>query len=513
MMNKNASSANKKMDGVKKTETGIQGLDHIAMGGLPVGRTTLISGTSGSAKTIFAVQYLVEGIHKGESAVFITFEELPKDIRSNMLSFGWDIEQWEKEGKWAFVDASPRAGETTIEAGSYNLDALLLRIKAAVERTGATRLSLDSLGAIFSQFSDQSLVRRELFHIVAAMKDMELTAVITAERVEEYGEIARFGVEEFVADNVVILRNGLEAEKRRRTIEILKFRGTNHRKGEFPFTVMPGKGVIVIPLSEIRLEQKSAQTRTTSGNKTLDTMCDGGLFRDSILLISGATGCGKTLLTTEYVSALDGPEERSMLFAFEESRDQLFRNATGWGQNFGRMEKEGRLKVIAAYPETAGLEDHLIMMRDQIDAFKPTRIAVDSLSALERVSTLKGYREFVIGITAYLKEKQITGLFTSTTSSLMGGESITEQHISTITDSIILLRYVEMFGEMKRGLTVLKMRGSRHDKDIREYTIDEHGMTIGGAFRNVTGILSGNPKHVPPHEVERLSGMFGKNPD
>jgi circadian clock protein KaiC len=357
-------------------------------------------------------------------------------------------------------------------------------------------------------------VRRELFNIVAAMKDMNLTAVITAERVDEYGEIARFGVEEFVTDNVIILRNALESEKRRRTIEILKFRGTNHRKGEFPFTIMPGKGVIVIPLSEIQLEQKSAQTRTTSGNKILDTMCGGGLFRDSILLLSGATGCGKTLLTTEYVAALgEGKDERSMLFAFEESRDQLFRNASGWGQDFRKMEDEGRLKVIAAYPETAGLEDHLIMIRDHIDAFKPTRIAVDSLSALERVSSLKGYREFVIGITSYLKEKQITGLFTSTTSSLMGGESITEQHISTITDSIILLRYVEMFGEMKRGLTVLKMRGSRHDKDIREFSIDEKGMHIGNAFKNVTGILSGHPRHVPTHEVNRLTGLFPGDPD
>lgn len=497
--------------GVKKLETGIQGLDHIAMGGLPVGRTTLVSGTSGSAKTILAVQFLVEGIRKGESAVFITFEEAPGDIRTNMLSFGWDIEHWEQEGKWAFVDASPRAGEATIEAGDYDLGALLVRIATAVERVGASRLSLDSLGAIFSQFADQSVVRRELFQIVSKMKKMGLTALITAERVDEYGEIARFGVEEFVTDNVVILRNALEAEKRRRTVEILKLRGANHRKGEFPFTVMPGRGIIVIPLSEIQLEQKSAQTRTTSGNEVLDVMCGGGLFRDSIVLVSGATGCGKTLLTTEYVAGVDADtsEERSMLFAFEESRDQLFRNAAGWGQDFRKMEEQGRLKVIAVYPETAGLEDHLIMLKQHIDSFQPARIALDSLSALERVSTLKGYREFVIGITSFLKERQITGLFTSTTTSLLGGDSVTEQHISTITDSIILLRYVEMFGEMKRGITVLKMRGSKHDKEIREFTIDEKGMHIGHAFNNVIGILSGNPKHVRKDEVDRLKNMFG----
>ena len=308
----------------------------------------------------------------------------------------------------------------------------------------------------------------------------------------------------------VILHNALDGEKRRRTIEILKFRGANHRKGEFPFTVKPGEGIIVIPLSEIQLEQKSDKTRITSGNAELDTMCSGGLFRDSILLISGATGCGKTLMTTEYIAGVDynKTEERNMLFAFEESQDQLFRNASGWGQDFEKMEQKGKLKVIAAYPETACLEDHLIMIKNHVNVFTATRVAVDSLSALERVSTLKGYREFVIGITSFLKERQITGLFTPTTSSLLGGESITEQHISTITDCIILLRYVEMFGEMKRGLTVLKMRGSKHDKDIREFSIDEHGLHIGRPFNNVVGILSGQPKHVPQSEAYRLSGMF-----
>jgi circadian clock protein KaiC len=200
--------------------------------------------------------------------------------------------------------------------------------------------------------------------------------------------------------------------------------------------------------------------------------------------------------------------ERCLLFAFEESRDQLIRNATGWGLNFEEMEQDGRLKILCEYPEVLGLEDHLVKMKDEIEAFGPTRIAVDSLSALERVSTLKSFREFVIGLTSYIKAKEIAGLFTSVTPSLMGGTSITEAHISTITDSIILLRYVEMFGEIGRVVAVLKMRGSRHDKEIRSFTIDHNGMNIGDPFRNVTGIMSGNPVCVSPGEHERLGQMF-----
>ena len=493
---------------VEKLPTGIASFDMIAEGGLPRSRTTLLSGTAGSGKTVFAVQFLAAGIAAGEPGVFVTFEEPPRDIRQNMRSFGWNLEQWEQDGSLALVDASPDPDVEVIESGSFDLGALLARVEAAVRRVGAKRVSIDSLGAMFSQFSDQSLVRRELFRIASALKQMGVTAVMTAERVDDYGPIARFGVEEFIADNVMVLRNTLEEEKRRRTIEILKFRGTGHQKGEFPFTITAGDGMVVIPLSAIQLRQRSSDVRITSGDEDLDRMCGGGFFRDSVILVSGATGTGKTLTVTQFLAGGAAVGERCLLLAFEESRDQLFRNAIGWGMDFDRMEQEGKLRVVCDYPEVAGLEDWLIRVKALVEEFRPARVAVDSLSALERGGNLKAFREFVIGITSFIKHQEITGLFTATTPSLLGGTSITESHISTLTDSIILLRYVEAFGEMKRGLTVLKMRGSRHDKDIREFTIDGDGMHLGRPFRHVTGILAGTPVHVSPGDVERVWSHF-----
>jgi circadian clock protein KaiC len=497
---------------IEKLKTGIAGFDFISNGGLSKSRVTLVSGSAGSAKTVFAAQFLVEGIRQAdESGVFVTFEESPADIRNNMAGFGWEIEAWEQAGKWAFVDASPQPGDEVAVTGSYDMGALLARIEHAVQKVGATRVSLDSLGAIFSRFFDAPTVRQELLRIALALKQMGVTSVLTAECPEDYGQATRFGVEEFVADNVILLRNVLEEEKRRRSIEILKFRGTSHQKGEFPFTVLPGEGLIVIPLAEIQLEQKSSDIRITSGNEQLDELCGGGFFRDSIILVSGATGTGKTLLTAEFIAGGAKQGERCLLFAFEESREQLFRNARGWGRDFEQMEREGKLKVVCVYPETVGLEDHLVSMKKEIEAFKPNRVAVDSLSALERVSTIKGFREFVISLTSFIKHQEITGLFTATTASLLGGTSITETHISTITDSIILLRYVEAFGEMKRGLTVLKMRGSMHNKDIREFNIDSQGMHVGKPFRNVSGILTGNPQYLAPGELGRLRDLFSED--
>lgn len=494
---------------IKKLPTGLAGFDAISVGGLPEGRTTLVSGTSGSAKTVFACQVLAEGIKQfNEGGVFVTFEESPADICRNMAGFGWAIEKWVSQDKWAFVDAAPDPGVETIVTKGYDLGALLARIEHAIRKTGAKRAVLDSVGAIFGQFADNNVVRQELFKIAAALKKMNVTSLMTSERTDEYGEISRFGVEEFVSDNVIILRNVLEEEARRRTIEILKFRGADHQKGEFPFSIIPGEGLMVIPLSAMELKQNSSDLRISSGNNGLDELCGGGFFRDSVILVSGATGTGKTLLATEFVAGGAANQEKSLLFAFEESREQLFRNATGWGVDYEKMEREGMLKVVCNYPESAGLQDHLIMMRNKIDEFKPNRVAVDSFSALERISSLKGFREFVLGLTSFIKQKEIAGLVTATTTSLLGGTSITETHISTITDSIVLLRYVEMFGEMHRGLTVLKMRGSTHGKEIREYIIDDHGMHIGKAFNNVNGILSGNPIHVAQPEMERIGSLF-----
>ena len=494
---------------VDKLPTGIASFDVIAKGGLPRNRTTLISGTAGSGKTVFAMQFLAEGIRGAqENGVFVTFEESANDIRKNMGSFGWPLDEWERESKLMFVDASPDPEVEIIEAGSFDLGALLARVQNAVNKTKAKRVSVDSLGAVFSQFTDQSVVRRELFRIAWALKSMGVTAVLTAERVHEYGPVARYGIEEFIADNVIILRNVLEAENRRRTIEILKFRGTDHQKGEYPFTIISGRGLIVIPLSAIELRQKSSNVRISSGSPELDQMCGGGFFRDSVILLSGATGTGKTLTVTQFLKGGTEADERCLLLAFEESREQLFRNAQGWGVDFDAMERNGLLRVMCEYPEIAGLEEWLVAIQEMIAEFKPARVALDSLSALERVGSAKAFREFVIGVTSYLKQQEVTGLFTSTTPSLLGGSSITETHISTLTDSIILLRYVEMFGEMKRGITVLKMRGSIHEKEIREFTIDRHGMHLGRPFRHVTGILAGTPVHVTPADVERVWTMF-----
>lgn len=494
---------------VPKTMTGIPGLDGVTMGGLPQGRVTLVVGSTGSAKTILGTHFLAAGVADfNEGAVFVTFEESPASIRQNMAGFGWNIPEWEAAGKWAFVDAAPKSSAEVLTEGNYDLGALIARIEHAVRKTNAKRVTIDSLGAIFFQLTDTRGLRRELQRLAVALNQMNVTAIITAERLEEYGAITRDGIEEFVADNVMVLRNVLTQGRRRRTLEVLKFRGTVHQKGEYPFSVTT-EGFILVPLTALGLEQRSSNERTLTGIDALDEMCGGGFFRDSVVLISGATGTGKTLSCTQFIASGAERGERSFIYGLEESRDQLFRNAASWGRPFNELEEAGMLRAECVYPEYRTLEEHFVAIKDTVEEFHPKRVGVDSLTALERISNRKDFREFVIGLTSYLKHKEITGMLTASTSNLMGGPSVTEEHISTITDTIILLRYVEVMGEMRRGIAVLKMRGSQHAKHIREYTIDGQGMHIGKPFRNITGVILGMQSQAfVDEERSRLEDLF-----
>lgn len=477
---------------LERMKTGVEAFDDLVMGGLPRGRTTIVGGTPGSGKTVFATQFLAHGITElGEPGVFVTFEETPPEIEVNMASFGWEIRGWRETSKLVFVDASPRDSDQVV-VGDFDLAGLLTRILHAARSAQARRIVLDSVTQLFDHFiADQALVRRELLRIATALKKEGLTVLMTAERDSEYGEISRHRIEEFVADNVVILRNALDRERRRRTIEVLKMRGSRHVEGEVPFTLVGERGMVAVPLSSLRLEQKSGTRRVTSGNPELDAMTSGGFFRDSVTLVSGATGTGKTLLVTRFLAGGVAAGERSLLVGYEESRGQLFRNARSWGVDFEAMETEGRLKVVCLYPEAQSLPDHLLMIRELVEEFEPQRLAIDSLSALERIAPETGFREFLISLTSFIKKREIAGLCTATDKSLVGGHSASEQHISTLTDSIILLRYIQKADALHRGLMVLKMRGSDHDKQIRRFTIDGSGMHLGQPLEDAPDVFGG----------------------
>lgn len=471
--------------------TGIGGFDVVCGGGLPYGRGTLVAGTSGSGKTVFGLQFLVTGaVERDEPGVLVTFEERPSDLFANVAAFGWEPARLVAENRLAVVDATPE--EDVAEVGPYDFRGLLARIEYAARRVGAVRVYIDAIDTVFAQFSDTEAVRRELRRLFTWLRDRGLTSLASAERPEEYGPVARRGVEEYASDSVVVLRNALEGRARRRTIEVLKLRGYMHNKGEFPFVIDPRKGITVVPASPIEIEQHASSERISLGVPELDLICRGGIYRDSQVMISGATGTGKSVLGAHFAAAGVAAGERVVIFSFEESPEQITRNMAGCGIDLAGPCNSGRLRIISQFPERMGLEDLLVSVVAALDDFRPRRVVLDSLTALQARTESEGaLRDFLVGFTSETKSRQVGAMVISTMSELFGGAMTTGVEMSTVTDGILQLRYLEIGGELRRALLLVKLRGTAHDHALHEYRITDHGMRVMGPLQGVEGVLGG----------------------
>jgi circadian clock protein KaiC len=464
---------------IAKVPTGIGGFDHVAMGGLPARRTTVVAGPAGAAKTLFAAQFLAEGVRLGQPGVFVTLEEPAADLRANLATLGWDIQRWEAAGDWRFVDGSPLTPREVSERPSYHIETLAAQIGAAVDKTGAERLALDSVSAVLSLQTDQALARQLLRGLVLRLRQMGVTVVLTIETGDDpSGSLTQYRAEEFVADNVVLLRNIHEGTFRRRTVEVLKMRGAMHHKGDVPFTIVPGEGLRVLPVTAPPALSPQTTGRVSSGIAGLDELTHGGLFRGSTTLVSGPTGSGKTMVVTQF--AADGLDhgETVLFMAYEESHEQVLINGAALGCGFEDHQEQCNLHVVSLYPEVASLDDHFVEVRELVERVRPTRLVLDGLSSLERLGSQQSYRGFLLGVTAFVRSVGLATFITASPPAVAGSTS-TSNHVTGLVDTVIVLRHHESGPTVQRGIHIQRMRGSSHDNTVRELTIDDHGVTVG----------------------------------
>jgi circadian clock protein KaiC len=477
--------------GLQKERTGISGFDEITGGGLPAGRPTLICGSAGAGKTLFAMEFLVCGaVLFNEPGVFISFEETDDELATNVSSLGFDLKQLSADKKlildYVFIERSEIE-----ETGEYDLEGLFLRLGHAIDQIGAKRIVLDTLEALFSALPNEAIIRAELRRLFRWLKEKGVTAVITCERGE--GTLTRYGLEEYVADCVILLDHRVHNQISTRRMRIVKYRGTSHGTNEYPF-IIDEKGFSVLPITSIGLTHKAPTQRVSTGNARLDNMFGGhGFYRGSSILVSGTAGTGKSTIAAHFIDAACKRGERALFFAFEESQDQIIRNMRSIGIDLEKYVKQGLLKFQNARPSNFGLEIHLALIHKVIVEFAPQVVVVDPITNFLAVGDEMETKGMLTRLIDFLKVRQITGMFTSLTGSSSEIED-SEVGVSSLMDAWILVKNIESNGERNRGLYVLKARGIAHSNQVREFLLTDHGIELIDAYVGTEGVLMGSAR-------------------
>jgi circadian clock protein KaiC len=488
-MGRAAANANAEKRSLPKAPTGIDGLDQITGGGLPRGRPTLICGSAGSGKTLFGIEFLVRGATQfGEPGVFLAFEETADELAQNVRSLGFDLERLADEKKLA-VDYVHVDRNEIEETGEYDLSALFIRLGYAIDSIGAKRVVLDTLETLFGGLSDTAVLRAELRRLFRWLKDKGVSAIITGERGD--GTLTRQGLEEYVSDCVILLDHRVNDQLSTRRLRIVKYRGTVHGTNEYPFLI-DENGISVLPITSMGLTHEASEERISTGIAPLDAMLGGeGLYRGSSVLVTGTAGTGKTSLAAHFADATCRRGERCLYFSYEESQSQVVRNMRSIGLDLEHWLKKNLLVFHASRPDAHGLEMHLAVLHKLVDKLKPHSVVIDPITTFANMGSSREIESMLIRLIDFLKSRQITAFFTSLT---RGGNALEQSGsgISSIIDTWMLLRDIELGGERNRGLYVLKSRGMSHSNQIREFLLTARGVELKEVYVGPEGVLTGS---------------------
>jgi circadian clock protein KaiC len=476
---------------VGKSPTGIHGLDEVTRGGLPQGRPTLLCGSAGCGKTLFGMTFLYNGaVQYDEPGVFIAFEEQPEDLIKNVGSLSYDIQKLIAEKKLA-IDHVEIERSKIAESGEYDLEGLFIRLGFAIDQIGAKRVVVDTIEALFSGLENEQLLRSELRRLFEWLKAKGVTAVITGERGE--GTLTRYGLEEYVADCVILLDNRVHDQLSTRRLRIVKYRGSAHGTNEYPF-IIDEQGITVMPITSSGLTHEASTERLTSGIPDLDQMLEGkGYYKGSSILVSGMAGTGKSTVAAHFVDATCASGRRCIYFAMEESPSQIIRNMRSIGIDLRKWGDNKLLQFSARRPSLFGLETHLAAMYRDVTDFEPAAVVIDPMSALLGGGAAGDVHTMVLRLVDFLKNRGITALFTNL-GVAAGENATTEIQISSLMDTWMLLNNRESDGEHNRQLYLLKSRGMAHSNQVREFVMSSGGITLRPAYVGPEGVLTGSAR-------------------
>ena len=468
---------------VQKCLTGIKGFDEITDGGLPKNRTTLISGSTGSGKTLFGIDFLINGAIKfKEPGVFMSFEETEDELYTDVASLNLDLRGLVAKKKILIEHVLLERKD--IQELDFNLEGLFVRLEHAIDSIGAKRVVLDSIESLFAGIKDEGILRLEIKRLFRWLKEKKVTAVVTGEPIQEF--YTRHGLEQYISDCIILLDNRVKDQLAIRRIRVVKYRGSKHGTNEYPF-VIDKDGLSVIPITSVGLDQPGTAMKVSTGIPSLDKMFwkKPGYTRGSMVLASGTAGTGKTSLAVAFALASCNRGERCLFLCYEESKGQLTQNMSSIGFLLEPMIKKGLLKIVSTRPSFFGLEMHLLDLYKLIAEFKPKAVVIDPLTSLIGEGDQREVRSMITRMIDLLKSNGITSFFTSLVSSAAQNDTSGEIGVSSLIDTWIVVRELEEDISKKRirGLFIVKSRGTGHDSDVRKLILSDDGielMPMGG---------------------------------
>jgi len=457
-----------------KSATGIEGLDEVLGGGIPKGRPTLVCGNTGCGKTLLAMEYLVRGATQfDEPGVFMAFEETEHDLIQNMESLGFDLTDLIARKK-IVMDNVSLAHEEIIEAGEFDLEGLFIRLDHAINSIGAKRVVLDTVETLFSGLPNPLILRTELRRLFHWLKDKGVTAIITGEREKE--TLTRHGLQEFISDCVILLDNRVTEQISTRRLRVVKYRGSIHGTNEYPFLIFED-GILVMPITIPYLQHTVSVERVSTGIPQLNSMLDGkGYYRGSTILVAGTSGAGKSSFAAHFSEAACMRGERVIYFSLEESPDQIIRNMRSIGIDLQVQVENGLLQLISAHSSLYNLEMHLATIYKASKQFQPSIVVIDHISSFSLGDVRVEVKAMLVRLVNFFKGQGITAMLTNLVAYY--GRLDHNESISSLVDTYLQLRNLEIDGESKRYLNILKSRGMAHSNLTREFNITDQGIVL-----------------------------------
>lgn len=477
---------NDTQDDAVRVPTGINDFDSLIEGGFLRGDLILVSGNPGSGKTIFSTQFLWNGLSEfNQPGIYVSFAENRKTFLRNLKRLGslkMDFQHYEQEGMFKFLDFA-----SVTEKGIEDVLGVILD---EVHNLHAKRLVIDSFSALAQAFVHQNDARIIMHTVLGKMpRSSDVTTLLVSE--QRFGnEFSGSGMEEFVADGVVLFTQATKREYLARTLKIPKLRGTNAIRAEFPYEIDDG-GIRVYPPLGTLPAKKNITEKVRTGIEGLDKMLNGGLYPGSIMLIAGAPGTGKSTAALQFIAQGAAKGEKCLYISFEEPAEQLVRQSDGFGWNIGEHVKTGNVTIYSSDLEPGRTHMPFSEVAHLVDDMKPKRLVLDSASMLDKVGDPDDNFRFIRGLRSRIKARGIAAVFTDASLSFT---ATTGSHFSTLVDVILSIRHIELESSLMRSIVIFKAAGTSNDAGIREFDIGPNGIVVKEKFSGAEQILSGSAR-------------------